>query len=206
MEMLELFPTVVATTQRNDLSDHSAVSSALATEWHNDPKLAANTQTGNGIHRLPHLQSITTFVTDSVIDYIKQHQFAFDPMDLYIASSWANISTGDSKTHDTHYHFNSFISAVYYLQAPAGSGSIYFPHPNAQAYLLQPNVGIHNKYNAMKFGIKPEQGKCIVFRSSTPHGVLQNNLAPTATRISIGYTFNIKRIGENSHSSNYEEL
>jgi uncharacterized protein (TIGR02466 family) len=206
MEMLELFPTVVGTTQRNDLTDHSVVFSALQNEWHIDPRIVPNTQTRNGIHKLKELNSINEFVTQSVVDYIQQHQFIFDPADLYIASSWANAGNSNSKTHETHYHFNSFISAVYYLYAPEGSGSLYFPHPNTPAYLLQPNVDKHNKYNSLGFQIKPQEGKCIIFRSSTPHGVHQNNLKPNATRISIGYTFNIRRMGENSHSSNYEEL
>jgi uncharacterized protein (TIGR02466 family) len=206
MEMLELFPTVVGTTQRNDLSDHSAVFSALKNEWAGDPINSLLCQTHNQIHKIKELNSITEFVTQSVVEYLQQHQFTFDPADLYVASCWANAGNTTSKTHETHYHFNSFVSAVYYLAAPEGSGSLYFPHPNIQAYLLQPNIGQSNKLNSIGFRMRPEAGKCVIFRSSTAHGVHQNNLKPTDTRLSIGYTFNIKRIGENSHSSNYEEL
>jgi len=206
MEMLELFPTVVGTTQRNDLNDHSVVFSAIKNEWIGDPINDLLCQTHNSIHKIKELNPITEFVTQSVVEYLQQHQFTFDPADLYVASCWANAGNTTSKTHETHYHFNSFVSAVYYLSAPEGSGALYFPHPNVPLYLLQPNVAISNNLNSIGFRIRPQAGKCIIFRSSTAHGVRQNNLKPTDTRLSIGYTFNIKRLGENSHSSNYEEL
>jgi uncharacterized protein (TIGR02466 family) len=206
MEMLELFPTVVGTTQRDDLSDHSAVFSALKNEWMGDPIDNLLCQTHNRIHKIKALDPITEFVTKSVVDYAQQHQFTFDPADLYVASCWANAGNTTSRTHSTHYHFNSFVSAVYYLSVPEGSGALYFPHPTIQAYLLQPNIEQSNKFNSIGFQIRPQAGQCVVFRSSTAHGVHQNNLKPNHTRLSIGYTFNIKRIGENSHSSNYEEL
>jgi uncharacterized protein (TIGR02466 family) len=205
MNLLQLFPTVIGTTQREDISDHPNVLEALDKEWSIEPRDGL-VHTGNGLQYNDALKNIHEFVTGSVIDYLNEHEFAFDAKDLYIASCWANLSLNEIKSHESHCHYNSLVSAVYYPSVPEGSGGLIFQHPNPTLNLLQPNVGKSNGFNSPNFKLQPKEGMCVVFRSSTLHCTIHNQFQKNQRRVSIGYTFNIKDLGRDSHSSNYEEL
>jgi uncharacterized protein (TIGR02466 family) len=205
MNLLQLFPTVVGTIQRDDISDHPSVLEALDKEWKIEPRNGL-VHTSNGLQYNDALKDVHEFVTNSVVEYLQSHEFVFDSKDLYIASCWANMSLNEIKSHEAHYHYNSLVSAVYYPSVPKGSGGLVFQHPNPALNLLQPNVGKPNSFNSPNFRLQPEEGMCVVFRSSTLHSTIHNQFREKQRRVSIGYTFNIKDIGRDSHSSNYEEL
>lgn len=213
-EIYHLFPTLVGLYQNNDKSSHDSIRQLLEnkmTEYQNsdfilkNPALREFCQTPTGLHKVKFLDSLNLFITDCVFDYLLKSNFNVDKQDLYIADCWANISTGNSITHIPHTHSNSFISVVYFLSVPEHSASLYFLHPCMQMNSLDPDHKKTTIENSTEFAVTPEEGQCVIFKSSTIHGTSANNLFKK-NRISIAYTFNIKQIGKHSLFSHYDEL
>lgn len=161
-------------------------------------------QTPTGLHRNKLFASISQFVTDCVFNYINECGFDVEKNELYIADSWANISSGIVTTHTPHTHSNSFISAVFFASAPKGSGSLYFMHPNMAVNTIDPDHKHQTVDNTTEVAFDPEPGMCVVFKSSTIHGTSYNMLNNGQYRVSLAYNFNVKNLGKNSLFSHYE--
>jgi uncharacterized protein (TIGR02466 family) len=105
---------------------------------------------------------------------------------------WANVSPryGFNRGHT---HPGSLWSGVYYVQAPEGSGKIYFNDPRAQAHVILPRYRRDRARQAESWSevyFAPTTGRLIVFPAWLLHEV-QPNLAtaegPAGDRISISF-------------------
>lgn len=202
------FPTVVGFAKRQDRFNDHDIAMALLSEWRENINELDYSQTPNGMHKLPAMNELNIFVKTSVISYLRQHNYIFQDDDLYVAACWGNFSKGHWMTHGTrvHHHSNSLVSVVYYIDAPAGSGNLVLYPPNPAVDMLLPEMGNFNQFNAQTFDIVPEQGKCVIFKSSIRHSIDPNRFEQGQCRISISYTFNLKSIGPAQFYGNYEML
>jgi len=203
-ELIPIFPTAIGITSRDNTIDDLCIASALIPLWQNEGPGTA--QTPNGIHLMPELEQLNQHIFDSVVSYLRQHDYKFNDSDLYIAASWANCNQSSALPHPMHRHANSLVSVVYYISTPSGSGSLILDHPNSAVNMLSPEIEQSNTYNSFKHIIPAEQGKCVIFKSAISHGTTPHLLSPEDSRISIAYTFNLKNIGPSKSMGNYEQL
>lgn len=159
-------------------------------------------QSKSNLHHDFTFEPIINFVKKKAFEYAIDCGFDINESKFYIADCWFNNSTGHVSTHTPHTHSNSFVSGVYYLSAPEGSGALYFMHPNMQVNTIDPDHKYQTVDNTTEFAVDPEEGLCVIFKSCTVHGVSSNCLN-NERRISIAFNFNISNLGENSISSHY---
>ena len=96
--------------------------------------------------------------------------------DIFIANYWGHIHEKNMST-TLHNHFDSYVSAVCYVNVPVGSGSIVF-RPRLNQY--------DNSAYASKF--EPERGVYYMFPSYLDHFVTRN--LSEDLRVSISFNFN----------------
>ncbi|MEH6586236.1 MAG: TIGR02466 family protein [Halioglobus sp.] len=119
-----------------------------------------------------------------VLDFLK---LEYD--DFVITDSWANVNP-PGHSHMSHTHPNNFLSGVYYVKAPEGSGDIEFLDPRQQALVLQPRVKAQTLQNAWKQRVTPMDGQLLIFNSWFQHQVKEN--LSQEDRISISFNIMLK--------------
>jgi len=113
-----------------------------------------------------------------------------EPFPLEIERAWANVFVPGAQEHQ-HSHDGSYLSASYYVEAPANCGQLVFPDPiparrahraftktQGGAYFLMPEVGF-----------TPKAGKLVMFESWVEHYVGCNK--SDQPRVSLA--FNLRR-------------
>ena len=112
---------------------------------------------------------------------------------LDITNCWANVNLRGHSNRD-HVHPNNYLSGVYYVTVPEGSGRILFRDPRAQAMIFVPAVKQRSPFNSDEHAITPEEGDLILFHSWLPHMVEPNQ--SDQERISIAFNVTLKgRVG-----------
>jgi uncharacterized protein (TIGR02466 family) len=100
---------------------------------------------------------------------------------------WINVNKNNT-FQEFHFHPNNSISAIYYISAPEGSGSLVFEDPKQPDMMPLKNIKERNALSQMVSEFKPQTGKLIIFRSYMRHLVSTgNNIEP---RISVAFNFN----------------
>jgi uncharacterized protein (TIGR02466 family) len=89
-----------------------------------------------------------------------------------IGEAWANVY-GKGDFQESHYHPGWHFSAVYFLTAPEGSGSLKFESP-LMPDMMPLDIMTHNEISNQSTSYKPIEGSLVIFRSSLRHGVYPN--------------------------------
>jgi uncharacterized protein (TIGR02466 family) len=119
------------------------------------------------------------------LGYDPTYQVVFDNM-------WANINPRYAYNRG-HVHPNALWSGVYYVQAPAGSGRIFFTEPRPQAQMVAPKYrsGVPRRQEAWsEVYYEPIEGRLILFPAWLVHEVepnLSNEEGPAGDRISVSF-------------------
>ena len=90
-----------------------------------------------------------------------------------ITSMWTIINPTNA-SNSRHIHSNNFISAAYYIKAPANCGSISFYDPRSANVIRTPKISNYNKLNSDIFSIEPKEGLLVLFPSYLHHSVAMN--------------------------------
>lgn len=104
------------------------------------------------------------------------------PLNLRITQSWLNL-TLKGGSHHKHFHPNSFISGVFYVESTQ-SDRIYFDK-NSNIGGLSVDVQEFNKWNATSWWLPATQGTLLLFHSNLMHHV-----APTQSEQRVSLSFN----------------
>lgn len=117
------------------------------------------------------------FIWQSILDYNKF--VGFDPINMEttrLGVVWGNIN-GKYSYHEQHIHPNSFLSGVYYVNAPKGSGNINFidPRNSIRSVEMEPNRD-KDLTDPLRRSIEvePQDGMLLLFPSWLGHEVQQN--------------------------------
>ena len=105
----------------------------------------------------------------------------------YITQSWINY-TETNQSHHPHFHYNSYVSGVFYIAAKKEVDQITFYRPGEKTFEL--SVTQHNEFNSPSWKSSVQTGDVVLFPSSLHHGV-QNKKGPD-TRISLSFNVFIK--------------
>ena len=105
-----------------------------------------------------------------------------------IISMWANIhGSKNGGFHDLHLHPNSYLSCVFYINVPEGSGNIFFEDPreckNMVVWDSKHFSDNYEKYRSWQF--TPKTGMIIVFPSYLRHKVKRGKFKDGEHRIVV---------------------
>mgnify|MGYP001259831130 CR=1 FL=1 len=123
---------------------------------------------------------------------IKDYGYEPEGLAFRWLNSWANINTQDD-TNQVHLHHGSFLSGVYYVSAPIGSGDILFFGNFDRNYVAESVSKVKN-YTALSGGnipYQPTTGKLLVFPSYLPHAVESGT--HEGHRVSIAFNIGLVR-------------
>jgi len=101
-----------------------------------------------------------------------------------ITQCWLNINRPGAR-HHRHYHPNSFISGVYYLDALPTSGSIIFHRPGQPE--LMPSRVKATPFTVDQWLEEPQTGRLLLFFSRLEHSVGVNQ----SDRDRLSISFNV---------------
>ena len=104
-----------------------------------------------------------------VIDSIADEQYIIRDC-FYTTCMWANISTGDNYSHQTHIHPNSFFSSIIYLRGNKPSPTIFYD-PRVQAVVIEPSRSKYPLSISQTCEIPFIEGSMVIFPSWLSHSV-----------------------------------
>lgn len=131
--------------------------------------------------------SIFDELVAQVTEHVREFALAHNSTANYKCQhAWANVAE-EGNFQEYHTHDGSVFSAVYYLKAPEGSGSILFEDPRLPDMLPIEKITDRNHLSYHKVGYEVEEGMLLIFRSYLRHAVRAGtNKEP---RISLALNF-----------------
>ena len=144
----------------------------LGSTWQTDPIL----------HRLPEFADFIAIVEGAArgaFDFLGLRYDSFE-----ITGCWANVNP-QGGLNSSHNHPNNYLSGVYYVAVPPGTGQIVFADPRPQAGVMVPTTDRYNKFTANKITAEAKEGRMFLFPGWLFHSVPVNR--SEAERISISF-------------------
>jgi uncharacterized protein (TIGR02466 family) len=124
-------------------------------------------------------------------------------VDFKMTTSWIAKAPKNTSSN-LHFHSNSFISGVFYLQAEKNSGNIKFENVRLSQIQI-PQVTESTIYNANQFYFVPEPNLLLFFPSWAYHTIMENE--SNKDRISIAFNFlPCSSFGEQDSQVNFSNL
>ena len=141
------------------------------------------------------LKNLKKDLHTKVMDYFDKIVCTDNSIIPYITQSWINYME-PNQFHPRHFHYNSYVSGVFYIAAQKEVDSITFCNPHADE-TIKLNVTKYNPFNSSTCLFPVETGNIFLFRSFLMHGV--DKKKGTNTRISLSFNVFFKgTIGNNA--------
>ncbi|MBX2986476.1 MAG: hypothetical protein KF802_01135 [Bdellovibrionaceae bacterium] len=122
-----------------------------------------------------------------VAKFVKHLELDVQPRDLQMRSCWVNVMPAQV-VHTMHIHPLSVISGTYYVQTPAGAGSLKFEDPRLGFFMGSPPAKAKAKPQNQRFyNLKPKAGDVVLFESWMRHEVPPNQSHQDRISISFNY-------------------
>tara|TARA_R100000388_G_C7242790_1_gene162746 strand:+ start:96 stop:707 length:612 start_codon:yes stop_codon:yes gene_type:complete len=128
-------------------------------------------------------RNIKGFIMSALKCYLKDILKTKEYVDIYVSESWINY-TDYGESHHRHYHPNSFLSGVLYIDV-LKEDFITFYNPLKTNFLFDTQE--NNFLNSQEWNTKINKRELIVFPSSLEHSVPTNTQKPKHTRISLSF-------------------
>ena len=127
-------------------------------------------------------QKLLDGISAGLTEYFYGIMGARQEVELYITESWFN-KTDPGQSHHRHWHPNSILSGVIYLQTEGDTGRIKFI--TSQYDTIEYNIVEPNLYNSRSWSVTPEAGSMIIFPSNVEH--LVEDYHGNIPRISLAF-------------------
>jgi uncharacterized protein (TIGR02466 family) len=163
---------------------------------------------GSYNHRVledPVMANLKKFAQDGLDQWFMEIDAPARPNEvkLKLTQSWTNI-TEPGENHHQHFHPNSIVSGVIYIQADVNCDEIVFTNTTHVSH-WQFDVQNHNRYNSHIFHLPVRTGAMVLFPSYVFHAV--PDTTSTQTRISLAFnSFYEGKIGMENDGVNYLEI
>lgn len=154
-------------------------------EWiENNPNM-----TSKNTHVLdsPEFYKIKEMINFLVDDYFYNVMCVDKNVEIYITESWLT-KTLKGQYHIRHWHPNSVLSGVLYIQSEGNTGNCRFAYIHDTNFEF--NMTEQNIYNARGHSVAPQCGKVILFPSSLEHSV--DTYEGEIPRISLSFNTFVK--------------
>jgi uncharacterized protein (TIGR02466 family) len=149
--------------------------------------------------------NLKKFAQDALNDYFIEIYSPARPEEirLKLTQSWTNI-TKHNENHHQHYHPNSIISGVLYINGDINNDEIVFTNTK-ESRPWQIDVKEHNGYNSFLYHLPITTGFMVLFPSNMFHGVPEKK--DNNTRISLAFnSFFEGKFGIENDGVNYLEI
>ena len=197
-EILKIFPTVIQTSVLKD--DFTEAEKNCFEEYKKESGsgILNNYTYDTFVLNNPKLSRVKNFIEEKINMYFRN---VISPIsnnnEIYITESWISI-TKLGQSHHEHFHVNSLLSGVMYLET-IQENSIIFSNPNHQLFYFQQNP---NQYNYGEAIFKTKKGTLLIFPSHIKHRVPMNKF--DKDRVSLSFNTFVK--GEINNESNLTKL
>lgn len=185
---LHLFPTVLFSTPLtpSDLEVQQAAQwiDARRADTPSPPQRGAFEWVSSpDLHTRREFAWLATAALNAANCYLDRGTFIRDGVE--ITEMWANVSEPGGQ-HRAHTHPNSWLSGVYYLSAPPGSGNISFndPRPGPSLLRLAQTSGGTQEFT-LQATVEPADNMLLLFPSWLTHAVGPNEA--TQPRVSVAF-------------------
>ena len=128
------------------------------------------------------LKNLKEDLRKKVVDYFDKIICTDNLITPYITQSWINY-TETNQFHHRHFHYNSYVSGVFYVDAKKEVDQITFYRRGQKTFEL--SVARYNDFNSASWWCSIQTGDVILFPSSLHHGV-ETKKGPD-TRISLSF-------------------
>ena len=135
----------------------------------------------------PVMANIKELIQSSLDTYVREIDSPKLDVKPYITQSWFNY-TIPGQTHHKHFHPNSYLSGVFYINADKESDKIFFHKEGYNRIYL--DTENYNTFNSGSWWFPVGTGDLVLFQSSLQHSVVST--VNTGTRISIAFNSFIK--------------
>ena len=153
------------------------------------------TSSDNYVLKNKTLKNLKEDLQKRVIDYFDKVICTSNSIIPHITQSWINY-TETNQFHHRHFHSNSYVSGVFYIDAKKEVDSIIFYRPGEAQKTIGLSVTRYNQFNSPSWRCSVQIGDVVLFPSSLHHGV-QKKKGPH-TRISLSFNVFFKgKIGTN---------
>jgi len=131
--------------------------------------------------------------------FLDKYLFINKNIQFYLTNSWL-VKHKFKDFAQNHFHTNSLLSGVFYLETPENSGHICFLRNTHTNYIFPISFNIdfekQNNTNCFDYKIEVKKGKIIIFPSHLYHSVLEN--FSNEDRYSLAFNFYAKgKMGNN---------
>jgi len=128
------------------------------------------------------LKNLKEDLRKKVVDYFDKIICTDNLITPYITQSWINY-TETNQFHHRHFHSNSYVSGVFYIDAKKEVDKIIFYRRGQKTFEL--SVARYNDFNSASWWCSIQTGDVVLFPSSLHHGV-ETKKGPD-TRISLSF-------------------
>jgi uncharacterized protein (TIGR02466 family) len=182
MELHNLFPTPIGIEHTNlslTPEENEFIMNSETVE-----NLGNKTSKDNWILNDPKLKRIRHLINAHIASFVEDVYCPCFPLDVYTTQSWLNFSKkGDF--HHPHFHRNSFVSGVLYLNVVDGEDEIKFHRHQAQEPMIVPQSRQYNLWTSETWFFKVKMGTVVVFPSWLMHSVPK--IETDSMRISLSF-------------------
>jgi len=141
--------------------------------------------TDNRMHLDPMFNDLTVKILDKAKQFAVEFGYTDDTIDkLCVTNMWANISK-EGDFLESHIHQNSFLSGVFYIQAPKGSKIIFYDHSDMS---MVPEYPTQLSYTFTAYECIP--GRLLMWKSNLQHGTPKQ--PPGEDKIIISFNINFR--------------
>ena len=204
-EIINLFPTPIMTTDIDVVLEEEDINAFKNLEMVRYPIDNGSHSKDLNVIEPKQFSLLRSSILNHFYDYLDYLSVSKFDYDWFISSSWVNLHKPGDYSH-RHFHTNSIISAIYYLDIPENSGNTIFELDEQDNRLHMPTVKLKffepNMYNSERVELKAITGNCVFFPSRLRHSVTKNK--SDQNRYSIAMNFFFK--GDTSDGQNRLEL
>ena len=145
------------------------------------------------------LKNLKEDLHKKLLDYFNKVLCNSNSITPLITQSWLNY-TEPNEFHHKHFHSNSYVSGVFYIDANKTVDHIKFYKSHVPE--IESTISTYNLFNARSLWFPVETGDVVLFPSSLPHGV--DKKQGTNSRISLSFNSYFK--GTIGHKLKLTEL
>lgn len=169
MEITGLFPTPIGFFELNREFTKQELKcfSKLQKDTYNNT--SNKTSNNTFVLDLPELASLKLDVLKSVQEFATRVSGLSSDNEVYITQSWLNYTT-KGESHHKHFHSNSFLSGVLYIDADPFADQITF-YDSREVYHLDFEPTHYNDFNSRSWRFPVKSKSIVIFPSDTLHGV-----------------------------------
>jgi uncharacterized protein (TIGR02466 family) len=172
MQMLELFPTMVAVFECEAFEREAPAWRAAVAEAVEERQTKLGTpqhQTEDRLHERPELAGLIDFFRRSAAEYMHTLKYR-SALELRLQCCWATVAVRGAR-FDLHQHANSFLSGAFYLDVGPTAKPILFRDPRPQNRTLDIPVDEELRINRRYYEVGASNGRLVLFPSWLEHRV-----------------------------------